>query len=187
MAHDEISFIVRQDQMIITLGKRIFANSGRDAHEHQYVRQKMSELGRLLLQVRKLDRSVHTLQECIDPTQFQLVVEAVRVVSGYEESGNKYKTPSLALKLGHSLKKCAQYTKSQTLQADDGFLTDKADNFHQLCSIDSSGEVPGQALSMAEDIRKLHLHLGSYFKAMCILFTSCMIARNSCFETARTC
>ena len=161
----------------------MFAKSGREAHEHQYVRQKMSELGRLLPQVRKLDRSVHTLQECIDPTKFQLVVEAVRVVSGYDESGNKYKTPSLALKLGHSLKKCAQYTKSHALQAEDGFLKGKADNFHQLCSIDWSGEVSGQALStlnenrynqpkripLAEDIRKLHLHLGSYFKAMCIL------------------
>ena len=36
MAHDEISFIVRQDPLIITLGKRMFAVSGREAHEHQY-------------------------------------------------------------------------------------------------------------------------------------------------------
>ena len=84
MAHDEIVFIVRQDQLIITLGKRMFAKSGREAHELQYVRQNMRELGQLLLQVRKLDRSVHTLQECIDPTKFQLVVEAVRVVNVYD-------------------------------------------------------------------------------------------------------
>ena len=33
MAHDKISFIVRQDQLIIILGKHTFAKSGREAHE----------------------------------------------------------------------------------------------------------------------------------------------------------
>ena len=102
------------------------------------------------------------------------------MVSGYEESGNKYNTPSLALKLGHSLKKCAQYTKNHALQAEDGFRKDKADNFHQLCSTDWSGEVSDQALSTLNEnrynqpkriplvggIRKLHMHLEEKARTM---------------------
>ena len=89
-------------------------------------------------------------------------------------------TPSLALMVGHSLKKCAQYTKKHPLQAEDGFLKDKAANFHQLCSIDWSGEVSGLALSTLNEnrynqpnriplvggIRKLHMHLEERARTM---------------------
>ena len=50
-----------------------------------------------------------------DKISFIVRQDKLRVVSRYDESGNKYKTPSLALKLGHSLKKCAQYTKNHVV------------------------------------------------------------------------
>ena len=79
----------------------------------------MTELGRFRLQIKELDTSVRMLKDCIDPTRFGLAVKAVKTVSGYKEDAGKYTTPSLALKLGHSVKKAARYVKSEACQSQD--------------------------------------------------------------------
>ena len=50
-----------------------------------------------------------TLKDCIRPSKFKDVVQAVKSVAGYSEGF--YKTPSVALKIGHMLKKCTRLIK----------------------------------------------------------------------------
>lgn len=44
-------------------------------------------------------------QELIGPSLFNLVVNATKEVSGFSSTDGSFKTPSFALKIGHSLKK----------------------------------------------------------------------------------
>ncbi|XP_041858770.1 uncharacterized protein LOC121650996 [Melanotaenia boesemani] len=51
------------------------------------------------------------------PSNFSSVIEAVKDVAGFNEDTNIYKTPSLALKLGHSLKKIADILECEAQMA----------------------------------------------------------------------
>ena len=47
--------------------------------------------------------SIYTIEDAVKPAHFLKVVKAVKTVSGFDEDRYSYKTPSLALKIGHSL------------------------------------------------------------------------------------
>ena len=57
----------------------------------------------------------------------------MHVIAGFDESKHSYKTPSLAIKIGHSIKKCAWIVKANALEEGDKQSAGKADAFHQLC------------------------------------------------------
>ena len=172
MASDKVSLVARQDFLIVTFGQKMFAKQGHLTHQYQYIRQKLRELGRFLLQARTEDPAIKTLQDCIDPTKFQLVVRCVKKVAGYQEEG-KFETPSLALKLGHSLKKCALYMKTEALQTENAVLKEKAQNFYDLMDVEWGSNVSSQALNtlhekkynkpksipIAEDVKMLNIYL----------------------------
>ena len=104
---------------------------------------------------------------------FKQVVKAVRAVAGFNEVTHKYATPSLTLKLGHSLKKCCQIVQSSALQNQLLYECQQAREFHELLDSDWAGEVSSRALctlsdnridkeqqtSLSEDIAKLHKHI----------------------------
>ena len=173
MATDEISLVIRNDNLITHLGMRLFAKSGKQHHQHQYIRQKLREIARLLLVAREMDKSVVTLSDCIDPTKFSVVVKAVKRLAGHDEKRGHFTTPSIALKLGHTLKKCAMFEKSIALQARDVLKKNKAESFLTICEVEWSSQISSQALStlhektfnrpkripMARDIKTLNEYL----------------------------
>ena len=173
MRHDNVSLAVRQDKLASVFGSKMFAKHGHESHMHQYIRQKLREVGRLLISARKYDQSINCLEDCIDPTKFKVVVQAVRDTCGYDSAAGTYGTPSLALKLGHNLKNVSNCLISEALQSGNESLKLRAEAFKQLCEIDWSTEVSSQALGtmherrynqprripLAEDVKLLNNHL----------------------------
>ena len=160
------------DDLIVLFGQKIYPKCANQPHQHQYVKQKVRELGRCLLSVRNKTPAVQTLQDCIDPTQFQHVISAVKEMCGFEGEVGKYKTPSLALKIGHSLKKCGNIVKSVALQTGDEQLKKRAIDFLEVCHSDRSSEISTFALQtlhsrqfnkpkripLIKDLQKLNAH-----------------------------
>lgn len=62
-----------------------------------YIRQKMQEVGRLVLEAQKVT-PLKRLEEF-----FPHVIAAVEKMAGYNPESNAYQTPSFALKLDYSL------------------------------------------------------------------------------------
>lgn len=104
MKDDDVSAAVCSDFCILQLEQSLFNKHGQDPTKYEYIRQKLREVGRLLLTLHK-EFSVFTIEDAIRPAHFHLVIQAVKKVSGFDEEKHCYKTPSLALKLGHSLQK----------------------------------------------------------------------------------
>ncbi|KAG8002337.1 hypothetical protein GBF38_018361, partial [Nibea albiflora] len=98
MKDDDISAAVRSDYSILQLGQSLFNRHGQDPTKCDYIRQKLREVGRLLLALRK-DSAIYTLEDAVNPKNFHVVIKAVKKVSGFDEEKNSYQTPSLALKL----------------------------------------------------------------------------------------
>lgn len=147
MKSDDIGLAVKGDALILQLGEKLFLKNGHDREQFSYIRNTLRELARLLLELRKSCGEVgFRLTDFIDPVFFQKVVECARVVAGFQPTTHQYNIPSLALKIGHSIKKCAKIVESNGLQNGDDSLVMKASNFHKLCDMSWTEEVSTHAL-----------------------------------------
>ena len=99
MKEDEIASVVRNDFLILQLGQSFYNKHGNDSTKYEYIRQKVREMGRLLLSLRK-NNSIFSFEDAAIPNNFYKVIEAVRDGAGFDEEKHSYRTPSLALKLG---------------------------------------------------------------------------------------
>ena len=133
----------------------------------------MRELGRFLQSIRTIrGTTLMTMTDCIDPLVFKDVVSAVKLLCKVDGSG-KVLTPSLGLKIGHSLKKLALLVRSEALQIGDESMKKKASDFVELYSSDWSAEISTFCLEtlhtakfnrpkmipLAEDIKALSNYL----------------------------
>lgn len=113
------------------------------------------------------------LKDYIHPAKFPKLTEAVHAVSGFDPEGHSYRTPSLSLKLKHSLKACAEIIQAESLISGDEQSHRNAVEFFKLCDLNWKWEVSGQALTdlqqrkfdkpqllpLTEDLFKLQKHL----------------------------
>ena len=129
MQHDAASIAVKNDPLILDYGSRLYDAMGHEKHTHNYVSQKMRELGRLLLQARQQSELITSFSTLIDPVKFKYVVSAVRTICGFNDKSHDFAVPSLSLKLGHAVKRCAEIMKSDGLQNGDSVALQQAKDF----------------------------------------------------------
>jgi hypothetical protein len=174
MLYDEVTMAVRNDSLILAIGEKLFQKHGHLKHLSTYISQKMRELGRLLITARKIDPKIQFLSDLISPAKFsEVVVPATRALCKYDDSTNGYGNPSLAIKIGHLLKKCARIKKSASLISGDSIYGKQADDFLNLIENEWTDEVSScalqtlksnkmnkaQILPLTEDIMKLQGYL----------------------------
>ncbi|KAL7872223.1 hypothetical protein SRHO_G00072060 [Serrasalmus rhombeus] len=111
------------------------------------------------------------LSKEVENGKFQTVVEATRTVSGFMASQNEYKTPSLACKIGYSLKRAAEILVGESLISGNTRTERDAKKFIEVMETQWNTYVSGHALNtlktakwnkdemipLTEDIMKLHL------------------------------
>jgi hypothetical protein len=100
-----------------------------------------------------VDSTVTQLADCIKPSKFESVVEAVKITAGYDEDAQSYEVPSLALKLGYSLSMCAGIMESKGLKENDVEMSKDAKNFEKLYKKEWCAEISKEALDTLESAR----------------------------------
>ncbi|XP_076011575.1 uncharacterized protein LOC143004514 [Genypterus blacodes] len=174
MHQDEVTNIIKEERSILRLGEHLYAKHGHDKTKHEYIRQKMREIGRLIRQSRKAGR-LKRIEDFYVPSNFNFVVEAVKNVAGFDEDKNMYKTPSLALKLGHTLKKIANILECEAQMAEsdnEEFLKnlersrslyekkwDVCVSSRALQTLEEGKWNTPQLLPFTEDVKKMHMHI----------------------------
>lgn len=180
MKDDDIKLVVISDKRIIDFGCRMFEKHGKDEHKNIYISQKLRELGRLIKCSRKY--SANSVDELLITKNWTILVKCVREVAGYSEQTHSFSTPSLALKLGHSLQKCANFLKSEGLKENNDDKIKIADTFVSLYENDWTDIISSQALSslhdkkynkpmlipLVEDVKKLNSYLEMEAKRVCL-------------------
>ncbi|KAF3834432.1 hypothetical protein F7725_025636 [Dissostichus mawsoni] len=175
MRQDEVASVVRNDLSIIQFAQSLYNKHGQDTTKYEYIRQKLREVGQF---------SVYNLEEAVKPANFQRVVQAVKKVSGFDDKHHTYSTPSLALKLGHTLLKISDIIHCRALMAEDDELIKSTKMFQKLYTSKWSEFVSHSALNtlsgakynkpstlpFTEDVQILHRHLDkSAESAICSL------------------
>ncbi|XP_041943148.1 uncharacterized protein LOC121705894 isoform X7 [Alosa sapidissima] len=173
MHKDDVSTAIRNDHYLMQFAQSLFNKHGSDRSKHEYIRQKVRELGRLLVTLRHTTR-IHNMEEAIKPGNFFTLTGAVKRVSGFDHQHNTFKAPSLALKIGHSLRKISDLIMCRALMEEDQEGVDSIKRFHTLHETKWSELVSHSALSnlseakynkstrlpLAKDVQKLQLYLG---------------------------
>lgn len=119
MHQDDISKHIRFDPLICKFGNALSAKYDNDKSQFAYIAQKMRELGRFVLAVNELDKSVKYLHEICLPSRFELAVEGVKKVGGFDPTSSKFKTISLVSKIGYSLKRAAEIAFGESRMMED--------------------------------------------------------------------
>ncbi|XP_070178597.1 uncharacterized protein [Littorina saxatilis] len=147
MHSDGFTFVAKRDHLIVKFGEKLYQKHGHLQHRRQFMRQKIRELARFLLVAREEDSTITALQSCIRPDKFLVVISAVKKLCGYDSLTHVYENPSLALKIGHSLKKCATILRSQALIEGNSELQQVSADFVDLCDSDWKEHISSAALS----------------------------------------
>ncbi|MEQ2233169.1 hypothetical protein ILYODFUR_019194, partial [Ilyodon furcidens] len=132
MRQDDVSFHVRSDSLICKYGESLYAKHGRVKSRHQYISQRMRELGRFMLVAKDMDKTVKGLEDLCVPSRFQFVVDAAKRLTEFSPGKNEYGKPSTAVKIGFCLKGALEVHIGQTLINDDDLAEKKAKKFFEL-------------------------------------------------------
>ena len=148
MKDDDISFICKKDDTILMFGSSIIEKSGE--RKASIVSSKMRELGRLR---KVINEEVDGfLKDFLDPAHFDLVIRSVRKLCGFhrKENETRAETPSLGLKLGHSLNKCGQILKGVGLREKNEDAIKNAQHFLELMKNEWNEKVSACSLATLE-------------------------------------
>ncbi|XP_052248175.1 uncharacterized protein LOC127856165 isoform X18 [Dreissena polymorpha] len=146
MVKDEVTLAARNDTIILKVGEKLYQKHGHLPHLYSHISQKMRELGRFLICSKTQDLSICCLNDILRPEKFPLAVQSTKALCEFNEVTNSYKNPSLALKIGHLLKKCSKVAKSEALINGDVERGSRADNFLAVCNDKWADEISSCAL-----------------------------------------
>ncbi|XP_054863262.1 uncharacterized protein LOC111580683 isoform X2 [Amphiprion ocellaris] len=132
MRQDDVSFHIRSDPLICRYGESLYARHGRMRSRHQYISQRMRELGRFTLAAKKMDKTVRGLEDLCAPSKFQLVVSVAKRLTEFSPGKNEYGKPSTAVRIGFCLKGAVDVLIGQTLINDDDLAEKRAKKFLEL-------------------------------------------------------
>ena len=171
MKMDETSLVARNDDIISNYGA-IQAERLGPEHFHE-ISQGMRQLARLLIQLRT-DNTVTQLKDALKPECFDHIIASVKSLCSFDNSSTQsVGTPSLALKLGHAIKKCIAIQRGKALRTKDETLLQEQDNLQKLMESEWGDKVSSHSLTtlhkrefnkvnllpLAEDLEKLRKHL----------------------------
>ncbi|KAK4875675.1 hypothetical protein RN001_012097 [Aquatica leii] len=144
---DDIGSVCKEKELIMKFGLLLFEKYYR--HQYEYIRQSMRQLGSLLLTIEEVNVSKLSLQKCILPINDDILITAVKrlcVSQRTEVHQLDYGIPSLAVKLGHNLRKCALIARGIALRKGDLQTDKQMEGFLDLMSIEWNARVSSAAL-----------------------------------------
>jgi hypothetical protein len=100
---DSVSRVIRYDELAINYANKL-CEKFQDPHFYDMIRQKLCQIGRLLLEMKNQNDEIDDLFSIFVPDNYDNCLKAIRTLAGLNEFGTGFKTPSLATSLGTLLK-----------------------------------------------------------------------------------
>ena len=100
---DEVAKAIRYDELVILFGNKM-CQKYKDPHFYDMIRQKMRQLGRFLIEIRKHTNDIHEFFSVFFPKNYDATIAAVQSLAGLNDEGTGFRVPSLATSLGILIK-----------------------------------------------------------------------------------
>lgn len=172
MTYNDVTQAVMDDKIILQFGEQMFEQHGSDVKRHDYIRQNLRQIARLLLEAQKIT-PLKKMEDFFLPSSFPHVVSAVNVLAGYDPENKTYSIPSLAIKLGYHLQKCCSIAEGNAAQSGDTSQAESARNFLSVYQKKWNTQISSGALStlretklntekkvpFCQDVKHLNFHM----------------------------
>lgn len=173
MRDDEITSVVRFDELIILFGNLEAFKYRHSQHHGKMIRAKLRRLGRLLLELRKVEEKISDFSSLFDPSYFSSFLKAVNNMGNFNAERDLFDTPATASALGLLTKELAEIWIANCIEKKDGESKKNAEDFLHLYKI-KFGKLINKTVSESQtenqikkkitlpsltDIKKLHVYL----------------------------
>ncbi len=172
MTYDDVTQAVMDDKVVLQFGELMFNQYGSDERKHNYIRQNLRQLARLVLEAQKIT-PLEKLEDFFLPSNFPHVVSAVNVLAGYDPENKAYSIPSLAIKLGYHLQKACSIVEGNAVKCGDESLAESARNFLSvyqkkwnklisagaLTTLKKTKSKTEKKVPLSQDVKCLNFHL----------------------------
>jgi hypothetical protein len=146
MCRDQVTSLVKDDELILHFGSILFRKLG--PFRSADVAQRLRQLGRLMIEINKNHQPPLQLCEIIDVLHFDKLLKATETlcyVETDEHGCNSFQNPSIGLKLGYALLKCADIKKGLALRQNDASLALECNRFMALHKSEWNDTISGRA------------------------------------------
>ena len=154
MKSDQITLVARNDSVISALGTMMVEKVGtRRCHD---ISQNMRNLARLLMSLREAEKTENAqLLQFLRPDKFDVVVQCVMDISKFDVKMGESRvgTPSLALHIGYSLKKCVGIVRGKALREKDRGLLEDVEHFEKLMEAEWNYRISHHSMTTLNDRR----------------------------------
>lgn len=156
MNDGEVKLVAQNDPIISQFaGKHLQKHT---FQQKEYERAKIREVSRFLLQMRRMHGHM-SLLDCLNPGQFQHDTEAVRKLAQFDEETSLCAKPSMAPKIGHTLKKCMRTAKTEAIISRDSAAEEDVDKFVILYEMGCHDEVSSHVLKTLTNRKRNKVNL----------------------------
>lgn len=146
--HEDVARALSSDLSLDLFSKSLYSLHGHDPAKHNYIRQKILELGRFLLAMRKTS-PVLTLADVVKPANFLNMVKVVKEITGFDTA---QEIPSHALRIGQSLFEVSDIVQCQALLIGDQELVNSTTEFKKLYQAKWPEYISQSALTAVVDL-----------------------------------
>lgn len=103
MIADKISLTVQKDPLICSFGSQYLSNH-REQHHINICSRKMRELGKVLLECKKIKPQIQNSFQLLHPQMFDTIVQSVKFLAKYNPQKDMFMSPTFAMNISRSLK-----------------------------------------------------------------------------------
>lgn len=169
---DNVCRVIRYDELIILRANKL-CRKFRNQRHHDMIRAELRLLGRYLISIKKFNSKITDFASIYQPRHYDSCILATKDVAQFDTDTNKFKTPSIATRLGTLLKKLGNLLATEYIKRDDSEGLRNVENFLKLLEEDYGTTINKTAeetrmqnkrhnkseLPSMEDIQKLYNYL----------------------------
>lgn len=148
MRHYDITETIREDWLLLKYVKVMVDKYALMGNQENLIREKVRTMARLFRKVQESTPEIQQFSDCFRGKYFDDVIDGVHYRTG---KGDDIKTPSQALKIGHSLKKCCHILIGDALRKNDHARKEEVRSFLELIENEWSEKVSKHALETMEN------------------------------------
>lgn len=145
---DDVGICCKEDTLIQRFGAMLFEKYG--TTQCELIRQSMRQLARITLKLREIGKTKKTLSDFLVPDMFDLIIQATKSLCATHQNSVRrpeFDTPSLALKIGYALRKCAAIKRGRFLRAGNLSGNETLTSFLTLMDLEWNTRISSNALA----------------------------------------
>ncbi|XP_067208798.1 uncharacterized protein [Linepithema humile] len=135
MREDEITRIIRYDELLILFGNKLCIKY-KSQHHHDMIRARLRLLGRFLLALKSINKNIKNFESLYRPAVYDDCIHAINIVARYNDEEKIYEAPAVAANLSTLIKHIGNLLIAECIKREDSEKKKLVKDFLKLLVVD---------------------------------------------------